>query len=103
MGSTSQVPHTVGMCGPPLVVCPEPRMRAGGRMCDGEGASGNRSASETCGLLFLGFCEQDGKAEGQRDKQVNDPRVGEIGRDLDLDPKFNPVNFQPPGSCLGRP
>lgn len=33
--------------------------------------------------------------------QGSDPRAGELGHDLDLAPKFNPVNFQPSGSCGG--
>lgn len=50
----------------------------------------------------MGFVGRMERLEDRRVEQVNDLGVGEIGRDLDLAPKFNSVNFQLPGSCLGN-
>ena len=50
----------------------------------------------------MGFVGRMERLEGRRGEQVNDLGVEDIIRDLDLAPKFNSVNFQLPGSCLGH-
>ena len=74
-----------------LGVCP----RAHGEVCGQGGGTG----VDRCSLGFVGRME---RLEGRRGEQVNDLGVEDIIRDLDLAPKFNSVNFQLPGSCLGH-
>lgn len=78
-----------------------PRPRVGFAALPGLGTQAWDRLSRDAGHSWVSWVSVGGmeRLRAKGTGQGSDPRAGELGHDLDLAPKFNPVNFQPSGTC----